>query len=233
VVFYHGGGFVVGDLETHHSLCTEIAASLDVPVVSVDYRLAPEHKFPAAPDDCEAAARWIAESPEALGRDVTALVPMGDSAGGNLTIVTTQALMARPAAVPVLLQVPIYPATDDGPSERGSMVEFGEGFLLNRRTMQWFGDQYAAEARHPRACPIRADHALTPPTVLVTAGLDPLRDEGRAYAAELILAGTDVVYLERQGALHGFASTRKIAPSGQGDLEAILATVRLFLERAA
>jgi len=113
VTFYHGGGFTIGDLDTHHALCTEIAHAMDLPVVAVDYRLAPEHKFPAAPDDCEAATRWVAGSPAALGREVTGLIPMGDSAGGNLTIVVAQALTDRPAAVPVVLQVPIYPLSDE------------------------------------------------------------------------------------------------------------------------
>jgi acetyl esterase len=111
VVFFHGGGFVIGDLDTHASFTAEAARILDLPVIAVDYRLAPEAKWPAAPDDAEAAARWVAESPEALGRKVTGLVLMGDSAGGNLTIVAAMDLRDRPAAVPVLVQAPIYPAT--------------------------------------------------------------------------------------------------------------------------
>ncbi|MBU1253380.1 MAG: alpha/beta hydrolase, partial [Alphaproteobacteria bacterium] len=113
VVFIHGGGFVIGDIEVYDSLCSEIAHQLDLPVVSVEYRLAPEHPFPAAPDDCEAAARWIASSPAELGREVTGLVISGDSAGGNLTIVTTNQLVNEPAAVPVLVQAPIYPVASD------------------------------------------------------------------------------------------------------------------------
>ena len=113
VVFLHGGGFVIGDIGVYNSLCTEICHQLDLPVVSVDYRLAPEHPFPAAPDDCEAAARWIASSPAELGRTFTGLVITGDSAGGNLTIVTTNHLCAEPADVPVIVQAPIYPVADD------------------------------------------------------------------------------------------------------------------------
>ncbi|MET0180217.1 MAG: alpha/beta hydrolase, partial [Novosphingobium sp.] len=230
VVYYHGGGFVLGNLDSHHSLCSEIAAALDLPVVSVDYRLAPEHPCPAAPDDCEAATRWLAGSPDALGRAVTGLIQMGDSAGGNLAIVTTRALLAEPAAVPVVVQVPIYPATD-GREDHPSYQDFGEGYLLTRDSMDWFFRSYAGEAGNPRAFPIHGDHERTPPTVLVTAGLDPIRDGGRAYAAQLVLAGTEVVFLEMAGTIHGFVNVRKILPSAQADLEAILAAIRLLLAR--
>ena len=134
VVFYHGGGFVVGDLESHHALCSEIASGLDLPVIAVDYRLAPEHPFPAAPDDCEAASRWVASNPAALGRTITGIIPMGDSAGGNLAIVVTQALAENPAAAPVILQVPIYPLSDSR-TDHQSAADFGEGFLLTADTM--------------------------------------------------------------------------------------------------
>lgn len=230
VMFFHGGGFVIGDLDSHHALCTEIAAELDLPVVAVDYRLAPEHPFPAAPDDCEAASRWVADSPAALGRQVTGLIPMGDSAGGNLTIVTTQALAERPAAVPVVLQVPIYPLSDDKPDHQ-SFLDFAEGFLLTAPTMQWFADAYRAVLGHKRAYPLYADHAATPPTVLVTASLDPIRDSGRVYGAELIRAGAEVVFLEMKGTIHGFAQVRRAIPSAQADLHSIFAAVRLLLER--
>ncbi|MCW1384174.1 alpha/beta hydrolase [Novosphingobium sp. KCTC 2891] len=231
VVFYHGGGFVIGDLESHHSLCTAISADLDLPVVAVDYRLAPEAPFPAAPDDCEAATRWIASSPAELGRTFTGLVPMGDSAGGNLTIVIAQALAAKPAAVPVLVQVPLYPVADDNLDD-WSYHAFAEGFLLTRETMIWFGEAYGAEQGHPRSAPIKGDLAGTPPTVLVTAGLDPLRDGGRAYGAALIQAGVDVTYLEMKGTIHGFVQTRKALPSANDDLAAILAEVRVKLAKA-
>lgn len=230
VVFFHGGGFVIGDLDSHHSLCTEIAAELDLPVIAVDYRLAPEHPFPAAPDDCEAAARWIAANSAALGREITGLIPMGDSAGGNLTIVVTQALTEQPAAVPVVLQVPIYPLSDDKP-DHTSFQHFADGFLLTAETMQWFADAYQAVTGHKRAYPIYGDHSTTPPTVLVTAGLDPIRDSGRVYGAELIRAGAEVVFLEMKGTIHGFTQVRKAIPSAQGDMQSIFAAVRLLLER--
>lgn len=231
VMFFHGGGFVIGDLDSHHSLCTEIAAELDLPVIAVHYRLAPEHPFPAAPDDCEAASRWVATSPEALGRSITGLIPMGDSAGGNLTIVVTQALAAEPAAVPVVLQVPIYPLSDDKP-DHASFQQFADGFVLTAETMNWFSDAYQAEPGHPRAYPIYGNHADTPPTVLVTASLDPIRDSGRVYGAELIRAGAEVVFLEMKGTTHAFAQLRKAFPSANGDMQRIFAAVRLLLGRA-
>lgn len=230
VVFIHGGGFVIGDLEVYHALCTEIAHQLDLPVVSVDYRLAPEHPFPAAPDDCEAAARWIAGSPADLGRQVTGLVITGDSAGGNLTIVTTNQLSAEPAAVPVIVQAPIYPVASDV-AEHASFKAFAEGFLLTGAAMKWFNDQYAGDAGDPRHTPMVGDCANTPPTVVCTAGLDPLRDSGREYAAHLIGMGTEVCYFEFAGIIHGFTTLRKALPSGQRDLDAFLAAVKLMVER--
>ncbi|MFK4002353.1 alpha/beta hydrolase [Qipengyuania sp. NPDC077563] len=230
VLFLHGGGFVIGDLEVYNSLCTEIAFQLDLPVVSVDYRLAPEHPFPAAPDDCEAAARWLASSPEALGRDITGLVITGDSAGGNLTIVTTNQLVRRPAKVPVIVQAPIYPVASDIADHR-SFADFAEGYLLTGATMSWFTRQYAADPADPRNIPMVGDCSDTPPTVLCTAGLDPLRDSGREYAAHLVQQGTEVVYLEFPGIIHGFTTLRKAIPSGQQDLDAFLDAVHLMVER--
>ncbi|WP_199503323.1 alpha/beta hydrolase [Qipengyuania sp. YIM B01966] len=230
VVFIHGGGFVIGDLEVYHNLCTEIAHQLDLPVVSVDYRLAPEHPFPAAPDDCEAAARWIAGSPAELGRQVTGLVITGDSAGGNLTIVTTNQLIADPAAVPVLVQAPIYPVADDI-SQHRSFADFAEGFLLTGAAMAWFSAQYAGDPGDPRHTPMVGDCSNTPPTVLCTAGLDPLRDSGRNYAAHLIQNGTDVAYLEFPGTIHGFMTLRKAIPGGQKDLAHFLGAIDAMLDR--
>ncbi len=230
VMFFHGGGFVIGDLDSHHALCTEIAAGLDLPVVAVHYRLAPEDPFPAAPDDCEAAARWVAGSPAELGRQVTGLVTTGDSAGGNLTLVVTRALTESPAAVPVVVQTPLYPATDE--SSDGSMAEFAEGHLLTKAAMEFFMGSYAPESGNARAYPLYGDVAGTPPTVLVTAGLDPLRDQGRRYAAKLIEAGIDVDYHEKRGSIHGFLNLRKAIPSAQTDTLAIIAAMKAMLLRA-
>lgn len=229
VMFYHGGGFVIGDLDSHHALCTTIAAELDLPVVAVHYALAPEHPFPASDEDCIAATRWVAANGAALGREVTGIVTMGDSAGGHLAIVVPQALARDPAAVPVILQVPIYPATDE--SSDGSMAKFAEGYLLTKETMDWFMDCYAPVAGNPVAYPIHGDQAGSPPTLLVTASLDPLRDQGRRYAAALAAVGVECHFMEMKGSIHGFVNLRKAVPSAQADLLAILAQAKLMLGR--
>ena len=228
VMFFHGGGFVIGDLDTHHALCTEIAAELDLPVVAVHYRLAPEHKFPAAVDDCEAAARWVAGSPAELGHHATGLITIGDSAGGNLAIVVAQALGDAPAAVPVVLQAPIYPLSDEK-TDHASTLEFGEGHLLTKVSMDWFHAAYAAEAGNVRGYPIHGDHAKAPPTVLITASLDPIRDSGRLYGEALVRAGSDVIFMEMKGTIHGFTTLRKAIPSGQADMARIFAAMKLLL----
>ncbi|MGZ3195776.1 MAG: alpha/beta hydrolase [Croceibacterium sp.] len=230
MLFFHGGGFVIGNLDSHHALCTELAAGMDLPVLAVDYRLAPEHPFPAAPEDCEAAARWAAKSPHELGIKVSGLIPIGDSAGGNLTIVTTQSLAEKEAMVPVVLQVPLYPMAD-ALEQHASYGEFGEGFFLSARAMDFFGDAYRGDAKDRRTYPILGRHEGTPPTVVMTAGLDPLRDSGRNYAAHLIQAGTDVIYLEMRGSIHGWVNMRKAIPSTGKDLADIIAAMKLMLAR--
>ena len=231
MVFYHGGGYVIGDVETHANICAEIARTLDLPVVSVDYRLAPEAPWPAAPDDCEAAARWVAGSPAELGRTVTSLVLCGDSAGGNLTIVTAMALRDAPAAVPVIAQLPFYPATDST-VEYPSYGDFAEGYLLTRDSMDWFTENYAPDIAHVRASPLLGDLAGLPPAVVVTASLDPLRDQGRAYAAALIKAGVPVIFREAVGNIHGFINLRKAIPSSVGDTAAALAALKGLIVEA-
>lgn len=231
VMFYHGGGFVFGDLDTHAGLCAEVSRALALPVVSVEYRLAPEHRWPAAPDDAEAAARWVASSPPELERRATSLVLMGDSAGGMLTITTAMSLRDRPAAVPVITQAPIYPVADPG-GRYHSFDEFEEGYLLTRKAMIWFGDAYAADLQHMRGSPMLADLAGMPPAVVTTAALDPLRDQGRAYAAKLIQAGVPVTYREAAGTIHGFATLRKAIPSAVGDVAGLLVALRAVISEA-
>lgn len=228
IMFFHGGGFVIGDLETHHPYCTELAAKLDLPVIAVDYRLAPEHPFPAAPEDCEAAARWLAENGKDLGLEITGLVFTGDSAGGNLTIVVTQALVATPAAVPVIAQAPLYPVVDSSHTG-GSLTEFAEGFLLTSDAMRWFEGNYASTPGDVRHDCINGDLASLPPTLLVTAGLDPLRDQGRDFASRAIKAGVDVTYMEMRGTIHGFICLRKGVPSAQDDCDAIFRGMKAML----
>ena len=228
MVFFHGGGFVIGDLDTHASYCAEAARRLDMPVIAIDYRLAPEYPWPAAPDDCEAAARWVAQSPAELGRSITGLVLSGDSAGGNLTVVTTMALRDAPAAVPVIAQFPIYPTVDHA-ARYPSYALFNEGKLLTKDSMNWFDRAYAAAPDDWRGHPLSGAHHAMPPTLVITAGLDPLRDQGRAYAAALIAEGVPTVYREAVGTIHGFITLRKAIPSAQSDVEGALAVLKAMI----
>lgn len=232
ILFFHGGGFVLGDLDTHEPFCAEMARALDLPVLAVDYRLAPEHPFPAGPEDCIAAARWAAAGPEPLGREVTGLVPCGDSAGGNFAIVVSLALRDEPAAVPVIAQWPIYPAADP---EQGypSYEDFGEGYLLTHDGMRWFDDCYRPGTRDWRYSPMVKTQAGMPPTFVLTAGLDPIRDQGRAYAAACAEAGVPVIFREAEGNIHGFVNLRKAIPSSQEDVRRGFDIVRLMIAEAA
>ena len=232
IVFYHGGGFVIGDLDTHHALCTEIAALMDMPLVAVHYARAPEAPFPAAILDCEAATRWVASSPADLGLAASGIITIGDSAGGNATVVVSQLLGANPAAVPVVLQVPIFPLVEDA-NGSASMAAFSEGFLLTADTMGFFDAAYGANRSDPRGFPILGDHSNAPPTIVVTASLDPIRDSGRAYAKALVDAGRDVVFIEMRGVTHSFTNLRAAVPSTQRDLERVIAAMKFVLENPA
>lgn len=231
LVFFHGGGFVLGDLDTHEPFCAETARLLDMPVVAVDYRLAPEHPWPAGVEDSIAAARWVAGSPEALGRDVTGLVLAGDSAGGNFTIIASLALRDEPAQVPVLAQWLIYPAAD--PTEGyPSLTDFAEGYLLTREGMRWFDRCYCADTRDWRYSPLLKSQAGMPPTLVVTASLDPIRDQGRAYAAACIRAGVPTIFREAHGNIHGFINLRKAIPSSEEDIRGCAVALSLLLTEA-
>lgn len=232
LVFYHGGGFITGGIATHAPLAAEMARQLDIPVVSVEYRLAPEHKFPAAPDDAEAAARWIADNGAALGREVNGLILSGDSAGGTLTLVTALALRDKPARVPLRMMIPLYPMTD-ATKVYPSTKAYSDGYGLSTKDMTYYGKAYAADAKNPRHTTLYRDLTGLPPTVLVTASLDPLRDGGRAFAAKLIQSGVPVSYYEAQGNIHGFATYRRGIPSAQGDLDKVLAMAKAMLEKVS
>ena len=235
IVYFHGGGWVIGDLETHDSLCAEIARVSGMTVVSVDYRLAPEHRFPAATEDCLTAMRWLATTPKAIGHDITGLIPAGDSAGGNLAAVVTQVLHGQ-LPVPIVAQWLIYPGVDMT-ATTGSMAEFADGYLLTAAGMAWFSAHYMGpepDLLHPYASPLHvASLAGLPPAMVFTCGLDPLRDQGRAYAAKLIAAGVDVSFLEAAGQIHGCMTLRGAIPSTQGDLHACLAALKLMIDAAA
>lgn len=228
MVFFHGGGWVIGDLDTHAPYCAEVARQLDLPVIAVDYRLAPEHPFPAAPEDCEAAARWVASSPAELGLQVTGLITSGDSAGGNLTVTTTMALRDRPADVPVILQHPIYPAVSEH-FEWPSMVAFADGHLLTREAMDYFYGAYAPDGDDYRGAPLKFDQTGMPPSLVTTASLDPLSDQGIAYVEALKKAGVRVEYRSADGNIHGHINLRKAVPSAQEDVSANLAILKSML----
>lgn len=208
VVFYHGGGWVTGSIDTHDALCRKLTNASGCMVVSVDYRLAPEAKFPAAAEDCYAATLWVSENAAALNCDTQRLAVCGDSAGGNLAAVVS--LMARDRGRPLIaLQVLIYPVTD-GSMESGSMRELAEGYSLTHAGMAWFWNHYVRDdndRNHPYAAPIRAtDLNGLPPALVITAGYDPLRDEGEVYAARLQAAGVPVTCTRYEGTIHGFVS---------------------------
>lgn len=230
LLFIHGGGWVIGDVPSYDSVCAEIARRLDVPVVSIAYRLAPENPWPAGPDDAEAAARWLTSpaAATALAFVADGLVIAGDSAGGNLTIVTAMALRDRPADLPVVAQWAIYPAADFV-THYPSYKQFEAGYLLTGDGIRWFSNQYAPDVDHWRASPMQADLAGMPPAVVTTAGLDPLRDQGRAYAAALAQAGVPVCFREAEGNIHGFISMRRAIPSSQKDLTDSIAALAALL----
>jgi acetyl esterase len=214
-VYFHGGGWVIGDIETHDVLCRQLTAEAGVAVVSVDYRLAPEHKFPASVDDAWAATRWVASHADELGVDARRLSVGGDSAGGNLAAVV--ALLARDAGAPAIaLQVLVYPVTDLG-TETKSYADLADGYMLTRDSMRWFRAQYLAkeeDALDWRVSPIRATLlAGLPPALVITAGFDPLRDEGEAYARRLREAGVRTVLRRHPGYVHGFIHALALGPA--------------------
>ena len=226
IVFYHGGGWVIGDLETHNSLVAEIAKLTGFNAVAVDYRLAPEAPWPAAVDDALAAARWVATEPAALGFKVSRLIFCGDSAGGNLSAIAARAIRTE---FPVAAQWLIYPGVDMTNAE-GSMQDYAEGYLLTAAGMAWFGAHYAADVTHPHASPILSDDwDKLPPALVFTCGLDPLRDQGRAYAGKLIATGNRVIFREAAGQVHGSAQLRQAIPSAQADLEGQAADLKALL----
>ena len=206
LVYFHGGGFVIGDLDTHDAVCRTLANSAQCVVASVDYRLAPEHKFPAAVDDAYAATAWVAEHAAEIGVDKRRVAVGGDSAGGNLAAVV--ALIARGKNAPRLAyQLLVYPVLDYN-FETASYRENAEGYFLTTDAMKWFWAHYIrneADGLDPRASPLRADDLIgLPPALVITAEFDPLRDEGEAYAARLRDDGVPVTVTRYDGMIHGF-----------------------------
>jgi acetyl esterase/lipase len=228
LIFFHGGGWVIGDLETHDVLCRQLTAGAGISVVNVDYRLAPEHKFPAAVDDAWATTRWVAAHASELGIDRGRLAVGGDSAGGNLAAVV--AILARDHGGPALaLQVLTYPVTDVA-AESTSYAEFADGFMLTRDSMRWFVAHYLSgkqDALDWRVSPLRASSlAGVAPALVVTAGFDPLRDEGDAYARRLREAGVRVDTICYGGMIHGFVPMGRLIETGNRAVAHAAASLR-------
>jgi acetyl esterase len=230
LVFFHGGGFVVGSIESHDRACRVLASKARTVVVSADYRLAPENKFPAAVDDALAITRWMLANAASLGIDPGCVAVGGDSAGGTLAAVVSQMLRGeerRPA-----FQLLIYPLTD----LRGgtpSREYFRDGFYLTARAIDWYVGHYIPDkSQHtdPRASPILArDLSGLPPALVLTAGFDTLRDEGRDYAEKMRAAGVDVTYVCAEGSMHGFFNTSGVMRESAAMLDLAAAHLRKAL----
>jgi len=236
LVFFHGGGFVLGDLDTHDDLCRVLANESGCRVVSIDYRLAPEHPFPAAVDDSYAATKYVAGNAAQFGIDPARLAVGGDSAGGNLAAVVAQ--LAKTQGPKIAYQLLIYPVAQLGAAvDTPSMRENGKGYFLEKEGMDWFTKLYAPDAKHrsdPRLSPLLCkDLAGQPPAYVVTAGFDPLRDEGRDYADALDKAGVSVTYVNYPGMVHGFFSMRALIPKAREAVAAAAAALREGLATAA
>lgn len=235
LVFFHGGGFVIGDLDTHDDLCRLISRDGGVHVLSVDYRRAPEHKAPAAADDAYAAYRWALDHAAGLGADPDRIAVGGDSAGGNLAAVVCQRSRADGTALPVL-QLLIYPVTDLSGHTRSKTL-FADGYFLTLRDMNWFHGHYvggaSVDATDPVVSPLLADDLTgLPPALVLTGGFDPLRDEGNRYAAALRAAGVAVDLREEGALVHAFTS---FFPLGGGSATAtagMISALRAHLRRA-
>ena len=231
LVYYHGGGFVIGDLETHDGVCRFLADFAGCRVLSVDYRLAPEHPFPAPVDDAVAAFAWAAEQAAELGADPARVAVGGDSAGGNLTAaVCLQARDGgghRPA-----MQLLLYPVTDAIGSQ-ASRDTFAEGFLLTRNDMDWFVGRYlpdGCDPADPRVSMMRApDVSDLPPAYVATAGFDPLRDEAETYATRMREAGVTVALQRHPGLIHGFANLTAICPNARAAMLEVAGALRMGL----
>lgn len=230
LVNFHGGGWVIGDLDTADAICRDLCSTVGCIVVSVDYRLAPEHRYPAAVDDCVAATAWVAAHMASINGNGLLAVG-GESAGGNLAAVVAQ--HARDAGGPHIdFQLLLYPVTDCD-LERPSYDANGKGYLLELDTMRWFWDQYCPDpaTRHdPKASPLRATHlGNLPHALVVTAEFDPLRDEGEAYGRALQAAGSPAEICRYDGLVHDFCATALIFPSSRAAFEAICARVQKAL----
>lgn len=231
LIYYHGGGWTVGDLETHDALARKLAQEAECIVVAVDYRMGPENRFPAAMEDALATFLWVAEHAGEFGGDPSRIAVGGDSAGGNLAAVVAQQTLSAGKRSPDF-QLLIYPVTDLG-AEAESYETFADGFYLTRSLMRWFAGnyiEYPAQRLDPRASPLRAESfGGLAPAFVVTAGFDPLRDEGKAYAEQLLEAGVDVEYRNYDSLLHGFISMTGVVREARHAFDEVVAALRTGL----
>jgi acetyl esterase len=228
VVYFHGGGWVIMGIETHDWICRRLAKESGAVVVSVEYRLAPEHRFPAALDDCYTAAKYVADHASEFGVDGARVAVAGDSAGGNLSAAV--ALQARAAGEPAFAaQVLVYPVTDAA-NDTDSYKENSTGYLLEEPAMMWFWEQYMGPDGDPYdayASVLRAaDLSGLPPAIVITAEYDPLRDEGEAYAQRLDGFDVPTTTIRYDGVIHGFLGMREIVPEADAAMAAIAAFLR-------
>jgi len=234
LVFFHGGGFVIGDLDSHDAACRMLCRHAGAHVLAVDYRLAPEHPFPAAVEDGRASLAWATAHAGELGADPRRVAVGGDSAGGNIAAVTAW-LAARDGGPAPAFQLLIYPATDSSMPYRSQDL-FGEGFFLTQAEMDWFYANYAAAAdpTDPRLSPLLADDLSgLAPALVVTAGFDPLRDEGEAYAQALREAGNVVVLRRFTGLIHGFLNATGVSRVSRDAVVEVAGATRALLETVA
>ncbi len=234
VVFFHGGGWVLGDLDTHDPMCRFLCSGAECVVVSVDYRLAPENRFPAALDDALAATRWVAEHAEEIGADPARIALSGDSAGGNLAAATT--LRIRDEGGPALRgQLLIYPGLGYPSPPTSSYIENAEGYGMTRESALWFWDQYLgdeSQATNPHASPLRApDLRGLPPALVITAQYDVLRDEGERYVERLRAAGVPARFSRYQGVHHRFAEMLGILDQAEQARDEMCAWLRETLSQ--
>lgn len=222
LLYFHGGGFVFGDLDTHAPVCAEIARQMDMPVLAVEYRLAPEHPWPAAQDDCKKVADWLNNDAKTLGFIPSGILFCGDSAGGWLSVVVALHSLSRENALPILAIGLIYPLIDMNCAKYASFDECGTGYTLTADGMNWFIECFRPDLCDPTSNLSNLVLAEMPPTVIVSASLDPLRDQGLAFATALVSAGATTLYLEAAGQVHGFIGSRGAIPSSRHDLDAFL-----------
>ena len=228
ILFFHGGGFVLGGLQTHHALCGRLAHEASATLIAVDYRLAPENPFPAAVDDALAALEWLTPQIDRIGGEAAGCAIVGDSAGGNLAAVATQHAAAS-GNERVRLQVLIYPVTDFTitPDVAPSLLSNADGLFLTLDDMRWFNDMYRPERESPLASPARATSLQgLPRTLVITAEFDPLRDDGERYASLLQRAGVDVTLRRYGGQIHGFMSMSALVSAADDALKEVAGAIQ-------